>query len=85
MVVHLHDLSRYSDLKVAQKEDRSFSVVEDDISDVYPIQLRLTVMREANSLAVRVCKKVCAGFFIGLDLFLAIHGHEYIFYDYFFH
>ncbi|KAK4764233.1 hypothetical protein SAY87_013671 [Trapa incisa] len=50
-------LKWYSDSKVTQKENRGFSAAEDDISDVYPIQLRLTVMREANTLAVRVCKK----------------------------
>ncbi|OWM69055.1 ubiquitin carboxyl-terminal hydrolase 8 [Punica granatum] len=48
-------LKWYSDSKVSQKENRSFSAAEDDISDVYPIQLRLTVMRD--SLAVRVSKK----------------------------
>lgn len=62
MVVLSCFFNRYSDSKVAQKENRSFSAAEDDISDVYPIQLRLTVMKEANTLAVRICKKVSTVF-----------------------
>ncbi|KAI6669738.1 hypothetical protein NL676_004623 [Syzygium grande] len=50
-------LKWHSDSKVALKESRSFSAAEDDMSDVYPLQLRLSVLREANSLAVRISKK----------------------------
>jgi hypothetical protein len=49
---------RHSDSKVAMKNGRSFSASEDDISDVYPLKLRLSVVRETNSLGVRICKKV---------------------------
>ncbi|KAK3408317.1 ubiquitin carboxyl-terminal hydrolase 8 [Eucalyptus grandis] len=50
-------LKWHSDSKVALKESRSFSAAEDDMSDVYPLQLRLSVLREASSLAVRISKK----------------------------
>ncbi|XP_030522298.1 ubiquitin carboxyl-terminal hydrolase 8 [Rhodamnia argentea] len=50
-------LKWHSDSKVAVKESRSFSAAEDDMFDVYPLQLRLSVLREANSLAVRISKK----------------------------
>uniref|UniRef100_A0A2N9HCJ1 DUSP domain-containing protein n=1 Tax=Fagus sylvatica TaxID=28930 RepID=A0A2N9HCJ1_FAGSY len=40
----------HSDSKVAMKNGRSFSASEDDISDVYPLKLRLSVVRETNSL-----------------------------------
>lgn len=44
------------------KEGRSFSAAEDDMADVYPLQLRLSVLRETNSqtnsLGVRISKKV---------------------------
>ncbi|KAL5709027.1 ubiquitinyl hydrolase 1 [Ranunculus cassubicifolius] len=35
----------------------SFSVVEDDMVDVYTLQLRLAVARETNSLTVKISKK----------------------------
>ncbi|KAB2615189.1 ubiquitin carboxyl-terminal hydrolase 8-like [Pyrus ussuriensis x Pyrus communis] len=47
----------HSDSKVAVKDGRSFSAAEDDITDVYPLQLRLFVSRETNSLGVKVTKK----------------------------
>ncbi|KAF8009384.1 hypothetical protein BT93_J0390 [Corymbia citriodora subsp. variegata] len=50
-------LKWHSDSKVVLKESRSFSAAEDDMSDVYPLQLRLSVLREASSLAVRISKK----------------------------
>ncbi|KAI3412465.1 Ubiquitin carboxyl-terminal hydrolase [Psidium guajava] len=50
-------LKWHSDSKVAGKESRSFSAAEDDMFDVYPLQLKLSVPREANSLAVRISKK----------------------------
>ena len=36
----------------------SFSAGDVDIADVYPLQLRLSVLREANSLGVKITKKV---------------------------
>ncbi|XP_050112341.1 ubiquitin carboxyl-terminal hydrolase 8-like isoform X3 [Malus sylvestris] len=47
----------HSDSKVAVKDGRSFSAAEDDMTDVYPLQLRLSVSRETNSLGVKVTKK----------------------------
>lgn len=58
MAMHSQILISYSDPEVSQEESRTLSAAADDISDVYPIQLRLTVMREANNLAIRVCKKL---------------------------
>lgn len=51
--------SRHSDSKNSSKE-RSFSAVEEDMSDVYPLQLRLSVMWDSNVLAVKISKKVCS-------------------------
>uniref|UniRef100_A0A7N2KN18 Uncharacterized protein n=1 Tax=Quercus lobata TaxID=97700 RepID=A0A7N2KN18_QUELO len=48
----------HSDSKVAMKNGKSFLASEDDITDVYPLKLRLSVLRETNSLGVRICKKV---------------------------
>lgn len=50
---------RHSDPKAAVKDGRSFSAAEDDKTDVYPLQLRLSVPRVANLLGVRITKKVC--------------------------
>lgn len=36
----------------------SFSAGDVDIADVYPLQLRLSVLREANSLGVKISKRV---------------------------
>ncbi|XP_062082489.1 ubiquitin carboxyl-terminal hydrolase 8 isoform X2 [Humulus lupulus] len=47
----------HSDSKLQIKEGRSFSAAEDDMADVYPLQLRLSVLRETNSLGVRISKK----------------------------
>ncbi|XP_062015701.1 ubiquitin carboxyl-terminal hydrolase 8 isoform X1 [Rosa rugosa] len=47
----------HSDPKAAVKDVRSFSAAEDDKTDVYPLQLRLSVPRETNSLGVRITKK----------------------------
>ncbi|KAG2674250.1 hypothetical protein I3760_13G125300 [Carya illinoinensis] len=51
----------HSDSKVAMKNSGSFSAAEDDISDVYPLKLRLSVLRETNSFGIRICKKENAG------------------------
>ncbi|XP_015873161.1 ubiquitin carboxyl-terminal hydrolase 8 [Ziziphus jujuba] len=50
-------LKWHSDSKFAMKNGRSFSAAEDDMADVYPLQLRLSVLRETNSLGVRISKK----------------------------
>ncbi|KAI9402072.1 hypothetical protein POPTR_001G214800v4 [Populus trichocarpa] len=53
----LQALKWHSDTKVAAKCGKTFSAAEDDMSDVYPLQLRLSVLRETNSLGVKVIKK----------------------------
>ncbi|KAJ8749980.1 hypothetical protein K2173_013895 [Erythroxylum novogranatense] len=52
----LRALKWHSDSKAA-KGGKNFSASEDDISDVYPLQLRLSVLREVNSLGVKISKK----------------------------
>ncbi|KAM3740342.1 hypothetical protein ACB098_08G091800 [Castanea mollissima] len=47
----------HSDSKVAMKNGKSFLASKDDMTDVYPLKLRLSVLRETNSLGVRICKK----------------------------
>lgn len=49
---------RHSDSKSSTRNGGSFSVAEDNIADVYPLQLRLSIQREANLLGVRISKKV---------------------------
>ena len=51
-------LCRHTDSRAAMKDGRTFSAVEDDMADVYPLLLRLSVLRETNSLGVKVTKKV---------------------------
>ncbi|GFZ17710.1 ubiquitin-specific protease 8 [Actinidia rufa] len=53
----LEALKWHSDSKTAMKNGRSFSAAEDDMADVYPLQLRLSVLRETNSLGVKISKK----------------------------
>ena len=48
--------SRHSDSKIASKDGKSSA--EEDMSDVYPLQLRLVVLREADSFGVKISKKV---------------------------
>ncbi|KAK4607253.1 hypothetical protein RGQ29_001177 [Quercus rubra] len=43
------------------KNGKSFLASEEDNYDVYPLKLRLSVLRETNSLGVRICKKDNAG------------------------
>ena len=57
-LLNINYLFRHSDTKVAAKCGKTFSAAEDDMSDVYPLQLRLSVLRETNSLGVKVSKKV---------------------------
>ena len=49
---------RHSDSKNAIKDERGISSTEDDMADVYPLQLRLSVQKETNSLGVRISRKV---------------------------
>lgn len=53
----LQALKWHSDCNLAAKNAGSFSGAEEDMADVYPVQLRLSVLRETNSLAVKICKK----------------------------
>ncbi|MCL7028140.1 hypothetical protein MKW94_026715 [Papaver nudicaule] len=53
----LQALKWHSDCNVAAKNAGTFSGAEEDMSDVYPLQLRLSVLRETNSLAVKISKK----------------------------
>ncbi|XP_048608097.1 ubiquitin carboxyl-terminal hydrolase 8-like [Brassica napus] len=43
--------------KINEKGVKSFSTGGVDRGDVYPVQLRLSVLQETNSLAVKICKK----------------------------
>ncbi|KAL0389929.1 UNVERIFIED_CONTAM: Ubiquitin carboxyl-terminal hydrolase 8 [Sesamum calycinum] len=53
----LETLKWHSDSKSSSKEKKGFPAVEEDMSDVYPLQLRLSVLRETNVLAVKISKK----------------------------
>ncbi|XP_049409029.1 ubiquitin carboxyl-terminal hydrolase 8 [Solanum stenotomum] len=53
----LQALKWHSNSKVAAKNGKSFSATDEDIADVYPLQLRLSVSRESSSLGVRISKK----------------------------
>ncbi|KAI3450781.1 hypothetical protein Pfo_007446 [Paulownia fortunei] len=53
----LQTLKWHSDSKTLAKERKGFSAVEEDMSDVYPLQLRLSVLWETNVLAVKISKK----------------------------
>ncbi|KAJ9698960.1 hypothetical protein PVL29_007836 [Vitis rotundifolia] len=53
----LQALKWHTDSRVATKDGRTFSVMEDDMADVYPLQLRLSILRETNSLGVKITKK----------------------------
>ncbi|KAL3626978.1 Ubiquitin carboxyl-terminal hydrolase 8 [Castilleja foliolosa] len=55
--IWLQTLKWYSNSKSSSKEKKCFMAVEDDMSDVYPLQLRLSVLWETNVLAVKVSKK----------------------------
>ncbi|KAJ4873543.1 ubiquitin-specific protease 8 [Raphanus sativus] len=43
--------------KISEKGVKSLSAGGVDRGDVYPVQLRLSVLQETNSLAVKICKK----------------------------
>ncbi|OAO95643.1 UBP8 [Arabidopsis thaliana] len=53
----LQALKWYHDDKNTEKGVKSFSAGGVDRGDVYPVQLRLSVLQETNSLAVKICKK----------------------------
>ncbi|XP_038683004.1 ubiquitin carboxyl-terminal hydrolase 8-like isoform X2 [Tripterygium wilfordii] len=53
----LQALKWHSDAKAATKGGKCFSVGEDDMADIYPLQLRLSVFHETNSLGVKISKK----------------------------
>lgn len=56
--------NRHSDSKSTIKDGKGFSSTEDDIADVYPLQLRLSVQKETNSFGVRISKKVSLPLFL---------------------
>ncbi|GER53074.1 ubiquitin carboxyl-terminal hydrolase [Striga asiatica] len=53
----LETLKWHSNSKSSSKERKGFTAAEDDMSDVYPLQLRLSVLWETNVVAVKVSKK----------------------------
>ncbi|CAA0836022.1 ubiquitin-specific protease 8 [Striga hermonthica] len=53
----LEALKWHSNSKSSSKERKGFTAAEDDMSDVYPLQLRLSVLWETNVVAVKVTKK----------------------------
>ncbi|ESW21997.1 hypothetical protein PHAVU_005G117700 [Phaseolus vulgaris] len=53
----LKALKWHSDSKNVAKDDKGFSATDSDMADVYPLQLRLSVQRETNSVGVRISKK----------------------------
>lgn len=50
-------LKWHIDSKAASKNGRSFSIAEDDMTDVYPLQLKLSLSKETESLIVKISKK----------------------------
>ncbi|CAN1171125.1 Ubiquitin carboxyl-terminal hydrolase 8, partial [Linum perenne] len=50
-------LKWHSDAKISSKRTKTFLAAEDDMSDVYPLQLRLSLQQETNSLGVKISKK----------------------------
>ncbi|RYQ97733.1 hypothetical protein Ahy_B08g093815 [Arachis hypogaea] len=48
---------KHSDSKNAMKDDKGFSAADGDMAEVYPLQLRLSIMRETNTFGVRISKK----------------------------
>ncbi|XP_010420992.1 PREDICTED: ubiquitin carboxyl-terminal hydrolase 8 [Camelina sativa] len=53
----LQALKWHHDDKNTERGVKSFSAGGVDRGDVYPVQLRLSVVQETNSLAVKICKK----------------------------
>ncbi|KAK9078083.1 hypothetical protein SSX86_002140 [Deinandra increscens subsp. villosa] len=52
----LQALKWHSDPKGGVKDGKS-SAAEDDMTDVYPLQLKLSILQESNTLGVRISKK----------------------------
>ncbi|KAK1421572.1 hypothetical protein QVD17_24015 [Tagetes erecta] len=52
----LQALKWHSDVKGVAKDGKS-SAAEDDMADVYPLQLKLSILQESNALGVRISKK----------------------------
>ncbi|KAL8211393.1 hypothetical protein R6Q57_005830 [Mikania cordata] len=52
----LQALKWHSDVKGTVKDGKS-SAAEDDMTDVYPLQLKLSIIQESNTLGVRISKK----------------------------
>ncbi|CAN0923377.1 Ubiquitin carboxyl-terminal hydrolase 8 [Linum grandiflorum] len=50
-------LKWHSDAKISTKKTKTFLAAEDDMSDVYPLVLRLSLQQETNSLGVKISKK----------------------------
>ncbi|KAF1001999.1 hypothetical protein AG4045_022181 [Apium graveolens] len=53
----LQALKWHNNSKAASKNGRTFLACEDDMSDIYPLQLRLSTPSEDNLLGVRISKK----------------------------
>ncbi|XP_057752605.1 ubiquitin carboxyl-terminal hydrolase 8 [Arachis stenosperma] len=53
----LQALKWHSDSKNAIKDEKGCSSTEDDMADIYPLQLKLNVQKETKSLGVRISKK----------------------------
>lgn len=57
------------------KDGRSVSAAEDDMSDVYPLQLRLSVLQDSSSLGVKIMKKVIFIFLVSdVLIFVMVYG-----------
>ncbi|GKB75232.1 ubiquitin carboxyl-terminal hydrolase 8, partial [Tanacetum coccineum] len=53
----LQALKWHSDNKSTLKDGKSLSGAEDDMTQVYPLQLKLSILQETNTLGVRISKK----------------------------
>ncbi|KAL0436235.1 UNVERIFIED_CONTAM: Ubiquitin carboxyl-terminal hydrolase 8 [Sesamum radiatum] len=74
----LQTLKWHSDSKSSSKEKKGFPAVEEDMSDVYPLQLRLSVLRETNVLAVKISKKLRVWDFSGQTTLLFLNDKNKI-------
>lgn len=57
-MISLIFVPRHHDDKNTERGVKSLSAGGVDRGDVYPVQLRLSILQETNSLAVKICKKV---------------------------
>ncbi|MED6163222.1 hypothetical protein PIB30_077935, partial [Stylosanthes scabra] len=53
----LQALKWHNDSKNAKKDEKGCSSTEEDMADIYPLQLKLNVQKETKSLGVRISKK----------------------------